>query len=106
MKRQVQLKTDGFFPHRCRVVHDLIEMTTYSPETQTAKAVEPPKISEAAEVLLTGRHRKKKDLEEKSLMDIEVNFQTRCSIVKVAILSSFQFFPVFIFVYIIQQMNE
>ena len=48
-------------------------MTIFSSETQTSKLIEPPEISEAAEVLLTGKSRKKKAPKGISPQDIEVN---------------------------------
>ena len=61
------------FHRRYSIVHDLIISCITCPElNKTASVIESPDISEAAEILLTGMHRKKKDKTRKSLHDIEV----------------------------------
>ncbi|XP_028398411.1 uncharacterized protein C12orf56 homolog [Dendronephthya gigantea] len=66
--RMIRLKSKKY-----SVVRDLILASITSPElTKTSSVVETPDISEAAEVLLTGKLRKKKETKEKSSQDTEL----------------------------------
>lgn len=55
------------------MVRDLILASTACPElSKNSSLIETPDLSEAAEILLTGKRRRKKEKKEKSSHDIEV----------------------------------